>query len=54
MVSQRNGDGAIQLSELIDEVTSRVTRASQGAQTPWVARRELLGDFRLADLPASK
>jgi len=39
------------LSELIDAVTLQVARASAGLQTPWVARRELFGDFRLAALP---
>jgi WD40 repeat protein len=50
--SDRNGDGSLQLSEVIDEVTRRVTRQSRSRQTPWVARRELFGDFALA--PASK
>ena len=47
--TDRNGDGALQLSELIEDVTTRVTTATGGAQTPWVARRELFGDFRLID-----
>ena len=46
--ADRDGDGAIELSELIDDVTVRVARASEGQQTPWVARRELFGDFRVA------
>jgi hypothetical protein len=46
--SDRNGDGALQLSEIIDEVTRRVTRQSRSRQTPWIARRELFGDFTLA------
>jgi uncharacterized caspase-like protein len=40
-----NGDGVIALSELVSQVTLRVTRASEGRQTPWVVRRELFGDF---------
>ena len=47
--TDRDGDGAIQLSELIDEVSWRVARSSKGAQTPWVARRELFGDFAIGD-----
>ena len=43
-----DGDGAIQLSELVDEVTRRVSKATDGKQTPWVARREMFGDFTLA------
>jgi WD40 repeat protein len=46
-----DGDGVIELSELLDDVTYRVTRASGGEQTPWVARRELFGDFGIAAAP---
>ena len=46
--TDRSGDGAIQLSELIDEVRGRVERASGGLQVPWVVRREIFGDFRIA------
>jgi uncharacterized caspase-like protein len=49
--TDRDGDGALELSEVIDEVTDRVTKASRGAQTPWVARRELFGDFTIAQAP---
>jgi uncharacterized caspase-like protein len=45
--TDRNGDGAIQLSEWIDDVTARVVRATDGQQTPRVTRRELFGDFKL-------
>ena len=48
-MTDRNGDGAVQLSEIIDEVSRRVAIASRGEQTPWVARRDLFGDFKLAD-----
>ncbi len=51
-VTDRNGDGAVALSELVDEVSRRVSAASNGAQTPWIARREMIGDFTLA--PAAK
>lgn len=43
--TDRNGDGAIQLSELVDEVTWRVRRQTGDQQTPWIVRRELFGDF---------
>jgi uncharacterized caspase-like protein len=46
--TDRNGDGWLQLSEIIDQVTDVVSVASQGAQTPWVARRELFGDYAVA------
>jgi hypothetical protein len=51
--SDRNGDGAIQLGEIIDEVTRRVGEATSMKQTPWVARREIFGDFALAPTPAA-
>jgi hypothetical protein len=52
--TDRNGDGALQLSEIVDDVTRRVARASAGAQTPWVARRDLFGDFSLAPAPRAR
>jgi hypothetical protein len=49
--TDRNGNGFIELSELVDEVTERVADATRGAQTPWVARRELVGDVVLVPAP---
>jgi hypothetical protein len=43
----RDQSGSTELGELIDYVTERVRGASNGQQTPWVARRELFGDFAL-------
>jgi hypothetical protein len=43
-----DGDGRIELTELVQDVTFRVARASDWAQTPWVARREMFGDFAIA------
>lgn len=43
-----NRNGVIELSELVAQVTVRVGRVSGGKQNPWVARRELFGDFGLA------
>jgi uncharacterized caspase-like protein len=48
----RDRSGAIEVAELIDYVTERVTTASKGKQTPWVARREFFGDFVIA--PATR
>ncbi|HVJ15404.1 MAG TPA: caspase family protein, partial [Polyangiaceae bacterium] len=45
--TDRNGDGLLQASELIDDVSARVVTATDGMQTPWVARREMFGDFTL-------
>jgi WD40 repeat protein len=44
-----NGDGVIHMSELTAAVTARVHKVSRGRQTPWVASREILGDFAIAD-----
>jgi WD40 repeat protein/uncharacterized caspase-like protein len=46
-VPDRDRSGAVELSELIDDVRERVRAASNGKQTPWVARRELFGDLTL-------
>lgn len=43
-----NHDGVIEVSELLAQVSMRVIAASHGRQTPWVARRELFGDFAFA------
>ncbi len=44
----RDHSGAVEVGELFDFVTERVRAASNGKQTPWVARREMFGDFVLA------
>ncbi|MFO0760811.1 MAG: caspase family protein [Byssovorax sp.] len=44
----RDHSGAVEVGELIDFVTERVRAASNGKQTPWVARREMFGDFVVA------
>jgi uncharacterized caspase-like protein len=49
--SDHDRDGEIELGELIDEVSRRVAAATQGRQTPWVARRETIGDFAVARAP---
>lgn len=38
-------DGVITLSELVDRVSSSVTKDSNAQQTPIITRRELFGDF---------
>ena len=52
--TDRNADGTLQSGELVDAVTTRVVRASRGLQTPWVARRELFGEFGVARAPAAR
>ncbi len=44
--ADRDHDGRIEVSELIDSVTLRVDVRTHGRQTPWVTRRELFGDFQ--------
>lgn len=47
-VTDHDGDGMLQLSELVYEVTRRVAARTAGQQTPWLARRESFGDYGLA------
>lgn len=44
----RDRSGAVEVGELVDYVTERVRAASNGKQTPWVARREMFGEFMVA------
>lgn len=44
----RDRSQAIEVGEFIDYVTERVRALSTGKQTPWVARREMFGDFVVA------
>ena len=46
--TDRDGDGTIQMSELVEAATSHTIAASVGQQTPWLARREMFGDFGIA------
>ncbi len=48
----RDRSGATEVGELVDYVTERVRSASNGLQTPWVARREMFGEFFV--VPAKK
>lgn len=45
--SDRDGDGVLQMSEWIAATRARVHRATEGKQTPWVARQEMFGDFAI-------
>lgn len=40
-----NGNGAIEASELYARVKRTVVEATQGRQTPWFARNDMVGDF---------
>ncbi len=42
-----NGDGAIEISELYRGVKSAVVADTDGRQTPWIARNQMVGDFAL-------
>ena len=46
--TDRDANGSIELSELVEDVVARVSRASGGNQTPWAPRREIFGDFAIA------
>jgi uncharacterized caspase-like protein len=51
--ADRDHDGRIELSELLDAVTVRVDHFTHGKQTPWITRRELFGDYVVAAPPPS-
>ena len=40
-----NDDGAIEASELCTGVKGAVMKATDGRQTPWFARNDMIGDF---------
>ena len=42
-----DGNGVIEVSELYLALKSIVVRESKGAQTPWLVRRDLIGNFAL-------
>lgn len=46
--SDRNGDGVVDVSELVAGTTHRVVSATGNRQTPWLARREVFGDFQVS------
>jgi uncharacterized caspase-like protein len=43
-------NGYVEFMELVDYVVQQVEKESGGLQTPWLARRELLGDFPIASV----
>ncbi|MCQ0988941.1 caspase family protein [Jiella marina] len=45
--TDRNGNGAIEISELYGAVKREVVMRTRGAQTPWIARNQMIGDFAL-------
>lgn len=46
-----DGSGAIELGELETFVVQRVWQLTRGRQSPWIARREMVGDFVVAERP---
>jgi hypothetical protein len=40
-----NGNGVIEVSELYAGVKRQVVRQTEGRQTPWLARNQMVGDF---------
>ena len=43
-----NENGFVEFMELVDFVSQGVDKETEGEQTPWLARRELFGDFAIA------
>ncbi len=52
--SDRNGDGVLELSEWVHATSERVSLATEGQQTPWVARQEMFGDFAVVGVRKAK
>ncbi len=45
--ADRNGNGALEISEVYRSLKSIVSEETGGEQTPWLVRRDLTGDFAL-------
>jgi uncharacterized caspase-like protein len=45
--SDLNRNDALEISEIYQSVKSMVVRETKGEQTPWIVRRDLIGDFAL-------
>ncbi|TFF22892.1 hypothetical protein E3C22_10570 [Jiella endophytica] len=45
--TDRNGNGAIEISELYGAIKRAVVERTDGRQTPWIARNQMIGDFAL-------
>lgn len=43
-----NGNGYVEFMELVDYVSQYVDKETNGAQTPWLSRKELFGDLAIA------
>lgn len=43
-----NGNGYVEFMEIVDYVGRYVDKETYGAQTPWLSRKELFGDFAIA------
>jgi uncharacterized caspase-like protein len=46
-LTDSNANGALEISELYRAVKSRVVSETNGEQTPWLVRQDLIGDFAL-------
>ncbi len=45
-----NGNGYVEFIEIVDYVRRYVDKETYGAQTPWLSRKELFGDFAIASV----
>ena len=45
-----NGNGYVEFMEIVDYVRRYVDKETNGAQTPWLSRKELFGDFAIASV----
>ena len=46
-VTDVNGNGRIEVSELYRFVKDKVSALRNGEQTPWLARNQMIGDFAI-------
>jgi len=46
--ADRDGNGFVEFTELVDYVTRYVDEETEGQQTPWLSRKELFGDLAVA------
>lgn len=49
-IADYNQNGFVEYMEMVDFVRTSVQKASEGQQTPWLARREMFGDFPIANV----
>lgn len=52
--ADRDNNGFVEFTELVDYVSKFVNTETQGQQTPWLSRKELFGDLAIAAVKAGR